>query len=297
MTLAPLRAAGVAVGPFAVHTSALEQLRPREAWAFFGDLEAAGTAMIWLSEVLGREAFTAAQAALQATQRLVVGTGVARALERVPKSAAAASGYLWDAYPGRYVLGLGVSGASRERGVGPLPFMRDYLRDLDESHLRVGRDPRPPRVLGAYSQGITRLARDHADGLLTFMVTPEHTSWARSVLGPEPFLAVSHRVIFDANPRSARELARQQMAYYLELPHQQNKLRRLGFGEDDFADGGSDRLIDAMFAWGTAEDVAETLRAHMAAGADHLAVSHEQPPSARLIEHLHELQARLATIT
>jgi hypothetical protein len=102
---------------------------------------------------------------------------VARALERAPKNAAAAQAGLSEAFPGRYVLGLGVSGAVRERGIGPLPFMSGYLDELDACLSRWEVPTR--RVLGAYSPGLTSLAADRADGLLTFLVTPSHTSWAR----------------------------------------------------------------------------------------------------------------------
>lgn len=293
MSLAPLQAGAPAVDSFAVASGALEGADLDAARTFLRDLESAGISMLWMGEVMGREAFTAAQAALGATDRMVVGTGVARALERVPKSAAAASGLLCQSFPGRYVLGFGVSGASRERGVGPLPFMREYLSDLDGHYERVGLAPRPVRVLGAYSEGLIRLARERAEGLLTFMVTPEHTRWARSVLGDGPFLGVSHRVVFDTDPVSARSLARDRVAYYLKLPHQQAKLLRLGFGEEDFADGGSDRLIDAMFAWGSTEDVAAQLAGHLAAGADQVVVSHAQPASPGVVAALGELRAAL----
>jgi len=273
--------------------AAFEALPYAQAGEYLRAVEGAGVEMVWYGEVLGREAFTVGLASLAATSRLVVGTGVARALERGPKSAAAASSFLWEAFPGRYVLGLGVSGASRERGLGPMPFMRGYLDELDQNLERTGVRERPPRILGAYSEGLTKLARDRTDGLMTFMVTPSHTTWARSVLGADPFLGVGCRVIFDEDPGSARALAREKVAYYLGLPHQQNKLLKLGFTDEDFSYGGSDRLIDAMFAWGSPEQVAHRLGEHLAAGADQVTVGLEQGPRADLLDNVTAVQRLL----
>jgi probable F420-dependent oxidoreductase len=206
---------------------------------------------------------------LQSTERLVVGNGVARALERVPKSAASAARDLADGYPGRYVLGLGVSGAVRERGVGPLPFLRDYLDGVDKT---LG-DARVPRVLGAYSEGLTRLAAERADGLITFLVTPEHTRWARETIGPDLFLSVVQWAVVGRSRAAARDVARERLAYYLTLPHQIAKLTRLGFTDADLAPPGSNRLLDALVAYGTPDQVCESLRQQYDAGATQVAVS------------------------
>jgi len=236
---------------------------------FVRGLEEAGHRMVWIPEVAGREAFTTAALVLQSTERLVVGNGVARALERVPKSAASAARDLAAGYPGRYVLGLGVSGAVRERGVGPLPFLRDYLDGVDKT---LG-DARVPRVLGAYSEGITRLAAERADGLITFLVTPEHTRWARETIGPDLFLSVVQWAVVGRSRAAARDVARERLAYYLTLPHQLAKLTRLGFTDADLAPPGSDRLLDALVAYGTPDQVRESLRQQYDAGATQVAVS------------------------
>jgi probable F420-dependent oxidoreductase len=236
---------------------------------FVRGLEEAGHRMVWIPEVAGREAFTTAALVLQSTQRLVVGNGVARALERVPKPAASAARDLAEGYPGRYVLGLGVSGAVRERGIGPLPFLRDYLDGVDKT---LG-DARVPRVLGAYSEGITRLAAERADGLITFLVTPEHTRWARETIGPDLFLSVVQWAVVGRSRAAAREVARERLAYYLTLPHQLAKLTRLGFTEADLAPPGSDRLLDALVVYGTPDQVRESLRQQYDAGATQVAVS------------------------
>ncbi|WP_051124748.1 LLM class flavin-dependent oxidoreductase [Amycolatopsis benzoatilytica] len=234
---------------------------------FVRALEDCGHRMVWLPEVAGREAFTTAALVLASTERLIVGNGVARALERVPKSAGSAARDLAAGYPGRYVLGLGVSGAVRERGVGPLPFLRGYLDGIDEVAADV------PRVLGAYSQGMTKLAADRADGLITFLVPPEHTRWARETVGPDLFLSVVQWAVAGRDRAAAREVARERLAYYLTLPHQLAKLTRLGFTSADLAPPGSDRLVDALVACGTPEQIRESVRAQYDAGATQVALT------------------------
>jgi probable F420-dependent oxidoreductase len=261
---------------YAVTTGDLDHLTASQAQAYVREVEQAGFGMLWLAEVLGREAFTTAQLALAATSTLMVGSGVARALERVPKNAATAQAGLSEAFPGRYVLGLGVSGAVRERGIGPLPFMTGYLKELDSYPARW--EAPAWRVLGAYSRGLTELAAKRADGLLTFLVTSEHTTWARSVLGPEPFLSVAQWVVLSEDRDEVRAMARRQFEYYLKLPHQIAKLRRLGFDDADLEPPGSDRLIDELVSWGSPEDIAASLRKHLDAGADQVAISLLGPP-------------------
>lgn len=233
---------------------------------FVRTLEEYGHRMLWIPEVTGREAFTTAALVLASTDRLVVGNGVARALERVPKSAGSAARDLAAGYPGRYVLGLGVSGAVRERGIGPLPFLREYLDGVDKVA------PGVPRVLGAYSAGITRLAAERADGLITFLVTPEHTRWARETVG-DLFLSVVQWAVVGRSRAAARDVARERLAYYLTLPHQIAKLTRLGFTEADLAPPGSDRLVDALVACGTPGQVRDAVRAQYDAGATQVALT------------------------
>ncbi|WP_275291894.1 LLM class flavin-dependent oxidoreductase [Amycolatopsis sp. La24] len=234
---------------------------------FVRALEEYGHRMVWLPEVAGREAFTTAALVLARTERLIVGNGVARALERVPKSAGSAARDLAAGYPGRYVLGLGVSGAVRERGIGPLPFLRGYLDGIDQVAAGV------PRVLGAYSEGITKLAANRADGLITFLVPPEHTRWARETVGPDLFLSVVQWAVAGRDRAAARDVARERLAYYLKLPHQIAKLTRLGFTGADLAPPGSDRLIDALVACGTPEQIRESARAQYDAGATQVALT------------------------
>ncbi|HXT92774.1 MAG TPA: TIGR03620 family F420-dependent LLM class oxidoreductase [Trebonia sp.] len=279
---------------FAVSTGDLDHLNYQDGQRYVADLENTGFGMLWLSEVLGREAFTSAQLALAATANMVIGSGVVRAFERVPKSAAAAQATLVDGFPGRYVMGLGVNAIVRERGQTPAGFMSDYLDQIDEYHGRRGvRREDAPRVLGAYSPVLTKLAAARTDGLITFLVTPEHTAWAREAIGPDSFLSVSQWVIVDSDPGSARELARRQLAYYLKLPHQINKLRRLRFSDDDLAEPGSDKLIDAVVSHGAPDDIAASLDRHRSAGADQVVLGVLGPPTAAKVRQYRLLASAL----
>lgn len=294
MSAARLGEHGLVVPRYAISTGDLDHLSARDGADWARMLEQAGFRMAWLSEIAGREAFTAAQLALEATSRLIVGNGVARALERAPKAAAAAQATLTERYPGRYLLGLGVSGASRQRGMEPAPFMRSYLDDMDACRFAYAdRGTRPPRVLGAYSAALTKLAATHADGLITVLVTAEHTRWARQVLGERPFLGVVQWVLPDTDADHARHLARQALAYYLGLPHQRAKFRRLGFSDQEFASPGSDRLVDAMVAWGSPDGIAARLQSHFDVGADQVAVTVIGPPDASKRTRITQLAAAL----
>ncbi|RAJ71572.1 putative F420-dependent oxidoreductase [Streptomyces sp. Amel2xB2] len=258
----------------ALSVAELDGLGRADAVRFVRFLEECGHRMVWIPEVAGREAFTTAALVLGATERMIVGNGVARALERVPKSVASAAYGLATDHPGRYVLGLGVSGAVRERGVGPLPFLRGYLDGVDaDLERRGGGRESVPRVLGAYSPGITRLAAERADGLLTFLVTPEHTRWARETVGDELFVSVVQWAVVGRDRAAAREVARARLAYYLTLPHQIAKLTRLGFTEADLAPPGSDRLVDALVACGTPDEVRRAAQRQYEAGATQVALS------------------------
>lgn len=289
-----LTARGLKVPRLAYSSGDLDRLAGADALAWARFLERVGFRMVWLSEVNGREAFTNAQSVLAATSEVIVGSGVARALERVPKAAGAAAAALVDQYPGRYVLGLGVSGASRARGREPAPFLRDYLDEIDAQTLDFGpAADQLPRVIGAYSPALTKLAARRADGLITVLVPAEHTAWARELMGADPFLAVVQWVIPEEDPERVRRIAREALAYYLTLPHQQAKFRRFGFEDADWQPPGSDRLVDALVAWGSPTTICARLDEHFAAGADQVVVSVPGPPDAAKRRRIRSLAAVL----
>jgi probable F420-dependent oxidoreductase len=159
--------------------------------------------------------------------------------------------------------------------------MVGYLDDLDHPRAAngTGSDPVPAhrRVLAALGPRMLRLARDRAAGAHPYLVTAEHTRRAREILGAGPLLAPEVGVVLEADPGRAREAARAALAMYLELPNYLRSWRRQGFTDADFADGGSDRLVDALFAWGDVSRIRERLDTHHAAGADHVALQLVEP--------------------
>jgi len=173
-------------------------------------------------------------------------------------------------YPGRFVLGLGVSHAPMVEGYArPYSQMVEYLDALDAAGPEVANGR---RVLAALGPRMLRLAAGRAAGAHPYLVPVEHTARARETLGPHALLAPEVTVVLDPDPATARQVARTFVSGYLTLPNYANNVRSLGFGEDDLADGGSDRLIDALVAWGGPDDVARQVRRHLEAGADHICV-------------------------
>ena len=157
--------------------------------------------------------------------------------------------------------------------------MSTYLDEMDAARYDAPGERRPPRVLAALGDGMLRLAAERADGAHSYFVPVAHTARAREVLGPEPVLAVEQTVVLQADSSAAREVARAFAVHYLELPNYANNLLRLGYTDDDVADGGSDRLIDAVISWGDEEAIAARVREHLDAGADHVCLQLRGPDS------------------
>jgi probable F420-dependent oxidoreductase len=151
--------------------------------------------------------------------------------------------------------------------------MRAYLDAMDEAVFFAAQPPsEPERVLAALGPKMLELARDRAAGAHPYFVPVEHTAFAREALGPGSRLAPEQAVVLETDPTTAREIARSHMKIYLGLPNYTNNLRRFGFDDDDLAGGGSDRLVDAIVAWGTTDAVVARVQAHLDAGADHVCI-------------------------
>lgn len=207
---------------------------------------------------------------LSATTQMTVASGIVSIWASSPDEIPRAVADLDAQYPGRFVLGLGASHAPIvENYSRPYSHMVGYLDVLDAAGPVVGKDR---RVLAALGPRMLELARDRAAGAHPYFVPVEHTARARTILGEGPLLAPEVTVVLDRDPTTARELARTFTAGYLTLPNYANNLRSLGFGDDDLAGGGSDRLVDAVVAWGDVDAVATRIREHHAAGADHVCV-------------------------
>ncbi len=207
---------------------------------------------------------------LSATTRMTVASGIVSIWATPHDEIARAAADLDARYPGRFVLGLGASHAAIvENYALPYTHMVEYLDTLDAAGPMVEKDR---RVLAALGPRMLALARDRAAGAHPYFVPVEHTARARSILGKDPLLAPEVTVVLERDPTTARELARTFTTGYLTLPNYANNLRSLGFEEDDLADGGSDRLVDAVVAWGDVDTIASRIREHHAAGADHVCV-------------------------
>ncbi|RBQ19292.1 LLM class F420-dependent oxidoreductase [Spongiactinospora rosea] len=243
-------------------------------------IERLGYGALWVGESPGgREVFTSAALLLAATETVPVATGIANLWARDAAAMAAAAEALGEAYPGRFLLGIGVSHKPLValRGhdyASPLSATADYLSALEAARegLEFHADPPVPTVLAALRPRMLQLARERTAGAHPYFVPVEHTALAREALGPGRLLAPEQAVVLETDPATARATARAHTSVYLGLPNYVNNLRGLGFGDDDFAGGGSDRLVDAIVAWGDAETVATRVRAHLDAGADHVAV-------------------------
>ena len=185
-----------------------------------------------------------------------------------------------DEWQGRFTLGLGVSHAvlidmgNPGRYAKPYSKMVEYLDGLDAATPPF---PVEARVLAALRPRMLGLARDRAAGAHPYFVPPEHVARAREALGPDGLIAAELAVVLDRDPSSARATARRHTATYVNLPNYTNNLRDFGFGDDDFADAGSDRLVDAIVAWGDEDAVAGRVKAMRDAGADHVCIQVIRP--------------------
>jgi probable F420-dependent oxidoreductase len=274
--------------------------RAREAAA---EIEALGYGAIWIPEALGREALTSAGLLLAGTRRIVVATGIANIWVRDAMAMAAAQKTLTEAYPNRFLLGLGVShkplvetlrGHRYER---PLSTMRAYLDAMDAApFLAAEPSTTPVRVIGALAPKMLKLAAERCAGAHPYFVPPEHTAHARAVMGSGPLLAPEQAAVLETDPSVARDIARTHMATYLGLPNYVNNLLRLGFTADDVANGGSNRLVDAIVAWGNIDAIVARVHAHHAAGANHVCVQVLDPdPRGLPLRQWRELAPALLT--
>jgi probable F420-dependent oxidoreductase len=244
------------------------------------EIERLGYGSVWIGENhSNREIFAHAATLLGWTERIVVATGIASIWARDASAAANGASALAEFHPGRFILCVGVSHAPivKRRGQTygrPLGAMREYLDGMDGVRYMAPPPPEPaPRLIAALAPKMLRLAAERTDGAHPYLVTPEHTAQARELLGPGKLLAPEQGVVLADDPETGRRLARENhLAIYLPMENYVNAWRRLGFGEEDFADGGSDRLVDELVAWGDEAAVAARVRSHLDAGADHVSV-------------------------
>jgi probable F420-dependent oxidoreductase len=242
-------------------------------------LEGWGYSALWIPEVFGRDPFAQLGYLAARTERLVLATGIANIYARDAMAMSAARKTLADLSGGRFVLGLGVSHAPMVAGLRgheygkPVATMRAYLDAMAKAPYQ-GHAPaeEAPVFLAALRKNMLGLARERAAGAHPYFVPPAHTARARKILGPGPLLAPEQKLVLETDPARARATARRAMAFYLTLPNYRNNLLWLGFDERDFAGGASDRLVDAIVAWGDEDALRRRVREHHEAGADHVCI-------------------------
>jgi probable F420-dependent oxidoreductase len=241
-------------------------------------IEQLGYGAVWVGEADGREALTHAGMLLAATDELVVATGIANIWARDAQAMVNAARTLAEAYDGRFVLGIGASHTPlvARRGhdyTKPYSAMVAYLDAMDRAaYTSPSPAEEPRRLLAALGPKMRRLAANRADGAHTYLVPVEHTRITREDMGQGPLLAPEQAVVVADDRAAARELAGAHLNTYLALPNYRRNLERLGFGDEDLDGDGSDRLFDALIAWGDVDAIAERIGAHLAAGADHVAI-------------------------
>jgi probable F420-dependent oxidoreductase len=295
-----MASAQIDLGRVGLWTGALDQLPSSEAVEWVAEADELGYGAMWIPETVGRDPFITATLLLAGTPRIRVATGIANIYARDPLTMANTQRSLDEAFPGRFLLGLGVSHHTLVTWVRkhdyskPLAFMREYLERMDKALFKaVGPAERPETVLAALGPKMLELSATAAAGAHPYFVPPEHTAIAREVLGPDALLYPEQMVVLESDPETARSIARAHMAVYLGLPNYANNLIRLGFDADELADGGSDRVVDAVVAWGGVDQAVERVQAHFDAGADHVCVQVLTADNAQVREGWRELAPAL----
>ena len=258
----------------------LDAMSAPDSAEFARKVEGLGYRVLWIPEAVGRDPFAHSAYLLSRTERLVMATGIANIYARDPMTMAAASRTVAELSGGRFILGIGVSHrplVENLRGHAydkPYSYMKEYVAKM-KSAVYMAPAPKEPvqTLLAALHPRMLALAAAEAQGTHTYFVPPEHTAKARAAIGPNPWICVAQAVILETDPAKARKAARDYMKTYVpRLPNYTNNLRALGWTDADFADGCSDRLVDAIVAWGPEDKIRDRIDAHLKAGATHVCI-------------------------
>ncbi|MFN8591998.1 MAG: LLM class F420-dependent oxidoreductase [Thermomicrobiales bacterium] len=264
------------IGRIGIWTAQFDYHRWPEVAAAAHELDNLGYGALWVRESRGRDPLTQSALLLGATRRIPLATGIAVVYARDPMAMAAAQRTLCEAFPDRFLLGIGISHRPVVEGLRghsygpPVAEMRAYLDGMDAAPYDSPRSNAEPLVLAALGPKMLELARDRTTGAHPYFVPAAHTRRAREILGTGPLLAPELGVVLERDPQRARAIARESTTYYLRRENYTNNLRRFGYGDEDFVNGGSDRLVDDLVAWGSLDDIARRVQEHLDAGADHV---------------------------
>jgi probable F420-dependent oxidoreductase len=258
-----------------IWSGALRNGDPSETAAAATELEGLGYSALWIPDV-GGDVFGAVRNLLAATSTATIATGILNLWMHTADETAAQHATLTSIHGRRFLVGIGVSHAlliDRKIEAGayqqPMARTRAFLDALDAAAVPLAVQD---RALAALGPKMLELAATRTAGVHPYLVTPEHTRVAREAVGPDALVATEQGVVVETDPGRARSIARTNLAHYFALPNYTNNWRRLGFSDDDIADGGSDRLIDALVVWGDEEAIATRVQEHRDAGASHVCV-------------------------
>jgi len=231
------------------------------------DIEALGYGSVWVGGSPPAE-LAWVEPILEATTTLQVATGIVNIWSDAAKPVAESFHRIDRAYPGRFLLGIGVGHPEAITEYRkPYDALVEYLDQLDEFGVPANR-----RVVAALGPQVLKLSARRSAGAHPYLTTPEHTAQARELMGPSAFLAPEHKAVLTTDPERARAVARKLLPVYFNLANYRNNWKRLGFSEEEVTFPGSDRLIDALVAYGSPEAIAARLKEHLEAGADHVPV-------------------------
>jgi probable F420-dependent oxidoreductase len=234
------------------------------------EIEALGYGAVWVGGSPPAE-LAWVEPILEATTTLQIATGIVNIWTADAKPVAESFHRIDKAYPGRFLLGIGVGHREAiteyRSSRNALVALVEYLNKLDDYGVPADR-----RVVAALGPRVLELSAQRGAGAHPYLTTPEHTARARELMGPSAFLAPEHKVVLTTDPEQARAVGRRALDMYFNLANYRNSWKRLGFTEDDVTRPGSDRLVDAVVAYGTPEAIAARLNEHLDAGADHVPV-------------------------
>ncbi len=266
------------LGRIGLWTFALDVQPMAKAQEAAAEIDEMGFGTVWLPEAVGREIFSSSALILSATKNIKVATGIASIAARTAHTMQSGWKTLSEAFPGRFVLALGVSHSHMVTKLHKLSYdkpysnMVEYLDVMDKSPY-AGAAPQSPmyRMIGALGPKMLQLSAERGVGAHPYFTTPQHTAEARALMGAKPLIAPEIAVIFETDKDKARATARKFMSTYTRLPNYANNLMRLGFTQDDITNQ-SDKLVDEIVTWGGLDKIAARIKEHHDAGANHVCV-------------------------
>ncbi len=257
-----------------------------ESGEFAARIESLGYSALWVPDAIGRDPFVNCATLLNATENLIVATGIANIWVRHPNAMVQGALSLAELSGDRFLLGIGVSHQPSVEGVQGIPFgkplatMTSYLETMAKAGWRGPQTDMPPVVIAALGPKMLELARTATAGAHPYWTTPEHTALAAEILGPDSLLCVEQKVCLTTDPEIGRAKGAEQLAIYSRLPNYRNSWKRLGFTEAQIA-GNDPAFVDAVFAWGDADALQARVDAHYAAGATHVCIQPVHPTGER----------------